>query len=40
MYLGDWAWSLPAVLAAVAVALNPITDENSVESAKNYGLHI
>jgi len=40
MYLGDWAWSLPAVLAAVAVALNPITDESTVESAKNYGWHI
>jgi uncharacterized membrane protein YoaK (UPF0700 family) len=22
MYLGDWAWSLPAALAAVAVALS------------------
>jgi uncharacterized membrane protein YoaK (UPF0700 family) len=22
MYLGDWAWSFPAVLAAVAVALS------------------
>src|SRR5215472_8389286 len=33
-YLGDWAWSLPAALAAVAVALNPIADESSGESAK------
>jgi len=40
MYLGDWAWSLPAVLAAVAVALNPIADESSGESAKNHGVHI
>src|SRR5215469_5033843 len=23
MYIGDWAWSLPAALAAVAVALSP-----------------
>jgi uncharacterized membrane protein YoaK (UPF0700 family) len=22
MYLGDWAWSLPAALAAVAIALS------------------
>src|SRR5215470_15338348 len=39
MYVGDWAWSLPAVLAAVAVALGPIADANTAESAKNYGLH-
>ena len=39
LYVGDWAWSLPAVLAAVAVALGPIADANTAESAKNYGLH-
>src|SRR5215469_3187120 len=39
LYVGDWAWSLPAMLAAVAVALGPIADANAAESAKNYGLH-
>jgi uncharacterized membrane protein YoaK (UPF0700 family) len=38
VYLGDWAWSLPAVLAAVAVALNPITNENTAEAAKEHSL--